>query len=98
MRPASCGLATMERGNGILCRTGRIVEADIDLRGGSDGVTIELTEPQLFCRCRLGWQIIGQQALRRAGQGDRLVLWTFESNEDRGMRDVGLRVLCGGGR
>src|SRR5258705_11013537 len=38
MRPASCGLATMESGNGILCRTGRIVEADIDLRGGSDGV------------------------------------------------------------
>jgi transposase len=31
MRPASCGLATMESGNGILCRTGRIVEADIDL-------------------------------------------------------------------
>src|SRR5260370_25282723 len=30
MRPASCGLATMESGNGILCRTGRIVEADID--------------------------------------------------------------------
>src|ERR1700730_10480820 len=23
MRPASCGLATMESGNGILCRTGR---------------------------------------------------------------------------
>src|SRR4051812_12905536 len=37
-RPASCGLATMESGNGILCRTGRIVEADIDLRGRSDGV------------------------------------------------------------
>ena len=31
-------LATMESGNGILCRTGRIIEADIDLRGGSDGV------------------------------------------------------------
>ena len=38
MRPASCGLATMESGNGILCRTGRIVEADIDLRSGSGGV------------------------------------------------------------
>ena len=38
MRPASCGLATMESGNGILCRTGRVVEADIDLRGGPDGV------------------------------------------------------------
>src|SRR5882757_2334700 len=38
MRPASCGLATMESDNGILCRTGRVVEADIDLRGGSDGV------------------------------------------------------------
>src|ERR1700689_4042704 len=38
MRPASCGLATMESGNGMLCRTGRIAEADIDLRGGSDGV------------------------------------------------------------
>jgi hypothetical protein len=34
MRPASCGLATMESDNGILCRTGRIVEADINLRGG----------------------------------------------------------------
>jgi threonine dehydrogenase-like Zn-dependent dehydrogenase len=33
MRPASCGLATMESGDGILCRTGRVVEADIDLRG-----------------------------------------------------------------
>src|SRR5512143_216811 len=38
MRPASCGLATMESGNGILCRTGRVVEADVDLRGGPDGV------------------------------------------------------------
>src|ERR1700693_5275792 len=38
MRPASCGLATMESGNGMLCRAGRVVEADIDLRGGSDGV------------------------------------------------------------
>src|SRR6266511_5396304 len=27
MRPASCGLATMESGNGILCRTGRVIEA-----------------------------------------------------------------------
>jgi transposase len=34
MRPVSCGLATMESDNGILCRTGRIVEADINLRGG----------------------------------------------------------------
>src|SRR5882762_9325300 len=98
MRPASCGLATMESGNGILCRTGRIVEADIDLRGGSDGVTIELTEPQLFCRCRLVWQIIGQQALRRAAQGDRLVLGKFEINEDRGIVDLDLHGLCGGSR
>jgi transposase len=34
MRPASCGLATMESDNGILCRTGRVVEADVNLRGG----------------------------------------------------------------
>ena len=33
MRPASCGLATMESYNGILCWTGRVVEADIGLRG-----------------------------------------------------------------
>ena len=32
MRPAPCGLATMESDNGILCRTGRVVEADINLR------------------------------------------------------------------
>src|SRR3954471_23660291 len=38
MGPASCGLATMESGNGILCRAGRVVEADIDLRGGPDGI------------------------------------------------------------
>src|SRR3954468_7788627 len=38
MRPASCGLPTMESGNGILCRTGRVVEANIDLRGGPDGI------------------------------------------------------------
>src|SRR6201991_1100331 len=38
MRPASCGLATMESRNGILCRTGRVVETDIDLCGGPDGV------------------------------------------------------------
>src|ERR1700759_1043906 len=37
-RPASCGLATMESGNGVLCRTGRVVEANIDLCGRSDGV------------------------------------------------------------
>src|SRR4051812_20391673 len=37
-------------------------------------VTIELTEPQLFCRCRLVWKFIGQQALWRAAHGDRLVL------------------------
>src|SRR5580704_12776028 len=37
MRPASCGLATMESDNGILCRTGRIVEADFNLRSGPDG-------------------------------------------------------------
>src|SRR6201999_3996698 len=37
-RPASCGLATMESRNGILCRTGRVVETDIDLCGGPDGV------------------------------------------------------------
>jgi hypothetical protein len=39
MRPASCGLATMESGNGKLCRAGRVVEADIDLRDGPDGVS-----------------------------------------------------------
>src|SRR6478672_3929735 len=38
MRPASCGLATMESGNGVLCRTGRVVEANIDLRGGPNGI------------------------------------------------------------
>src|SRR3954462_10436889 len=38
MRPASCGLATMESGNGVLCRTGRVVEANIDLRGGPVGI------------------------------------------------------------
>src|ERR1700726_3816799 len=38
MRPASCGLATMESSNGILCRTGRVIEADIDLPAGPDGV------------------------------------------------------------
>src|SRR3977135_1424631 len=38
MGPASCGLATMERGNGILCRTWRVVEADIDLCSGPDGI------------------------------------------------------------
>src|SRR3984957_8466694 len=37
MRPAPCGLATMESDNGILCRTGRVVEADINLRGGPGG-------------------------------------------------------------
>src|ERR1700761_8031426 len=35
MRPASCGLATMESDDGILCRTGRVVGADINLCGGS---------------------------------------------------------------
>ena len=30
-RPASCGLVTMESGNGVLCRTGRVVEANIEL-------------------------------------------------------------------
>src|SRR5271155_5839226 len=35
-----CGLATMESGNGILCRTGRVVDADIDLCGGPDGVDV----------------------------------------------------------
>ena len=35
MRPAPCGLATMESDNAILCRTGHdVVEADINLRGG----------------------------------------------------------------
>ena len=34
----SCGLATMESDNGILCRTGRVVEADIDLRGEPDRI------------------------------------------------------------
>src|ERR1700682_1917078 len=34
MGPASCGLATMESGNGILCRTCRVVESDIDLCRG----------------------------------------------------------------
>src|SRR4029077_3261934 len=38
MRPASCGLATMECGNGILCWTGRVVKAHIDLRGEPDGI------------------------------------------------------------
>ena len=38
MRPALCGLATMESGNGALCRTGRVVEANIDLRGGPVGI------------------------------------------------------------
>ena len=38
MGPASCGLAAMESGDGMLCRTGRVVEADIDLCGGPDGV------------------------------------------------------------
>src|SRR3954464_1914451 len=38
MRPSSCGLAAMESGNGILCRTGRVVEADLDLCGGSNGI------------------------------------------------------------
>src|SRR6266511_2303797 len=33
LRPTSCGLATMESYDGALCRTGRIVEADIDLCG-----------------------------------------------------------------
>src|SRR5260370_34136933 len=37
MRPASCGLATMESDNGILCGTRRIVEADIDLHSGPGG-------------------------------------------------------------
>src|SRR5271165_1891966 len=32
MRPASHGLATMESDNGVLCRIGRVVEANIDLR------------------------------------------------------------------
>ena len=36
--PASCGLATMESGNGVLCRTGRVVEANIDLCGGPVGI------------------------------------------------------------
>src|ERR1700733_119822 len=38
MRPASCGLSTMESDNGILCWTGRVVEADIDLRGEPGGI------------------------------------------------------------
>src|SRR6478736_1726653 len=38
MRPASCGLATVESGNGVLCRTGRVVEANIDLCGGPVGI------------------------------------------------------------
>ena len=37
-RPASCGLATMESGNGALCRTGRVVETNIDLCGGPVGI------------------------------------------------------------
>ena len=28
----------MESGNGVLCRTGRVVEANIDLRGGPVGI------------------------------------------------------------
>ena len=40
MRPASCGFATMESCNGILCRTGRVVEADVDLRGGPGGAVV----------------------------------------------------------
>ena len=38
MRPASCGLATMESNHGILCWTGCVVEADIDLRGEPGGI------------------------------------------------------------
>ena len=37
-RPTHAVFRNMKSGNGILCRTGRIVEADIDLRGGSDGL------------------------------------------------------------
>ena len=40
MRPASCGLPTMESGNGILYRTERVVEANIDLRGGPEGSVV----------------------------------------------------------
>src|ERR1700747_619355 len=39
MRLSSCGLATMERCDGILCRTGRVVEADIDLCGEPGGIS-----------------------------------------------------------
>src|SRR5262249_3300710 len=38
MRPSSCGLSAMESGDGILCRAGCVVEADIDLRGEPGGV------------------------------------------------------------
>ena len=37
MRPASCGLATMESDNGILCRTGRVVETDVNSGNGNFG-------------------------------------------------------------
>src|SRR5262249_36704520 len=39
MRPSSCGLATMESYDGALCRTGRVVEADIDLCGEPGGIS-----------------------------------------------------------
>src|SRR5215475_16083948 len=38
MRPSSCGLAAMESNNRMLCGTGRIVEANIDLCGERDGI------------------------------------------------------------
>jgi transposase len=40
MRPSSYGLAAMESDDGILCRTGCIVEADIDLRVERDRLAV----------------------------------------------------------
>jgi hypothetical protein len=37
--PASCGPATMESGNDALCRTGRVVKADIDLCREPGGIS-----------------------------------------------------------
>src|SRR5438034_1676248 len=50
MRPASCGLATMESGNGVLCRTGRVVEANIDLRGEWDRSCVRASSIQILKR------------------------------------------------
>src|SRR6266480_1912113 len=41
MRLSSCGLATMESCDGTLCRTGRVVEADIDLCGEPGWIIVQ---------------------------------------------------------